>query len=1290
MSLFRKIVLYSLILLIVGLAFSHSVAVHGQGGGGQDNPLFGRNEDAGNLVWSQHTYVDWSQATSSQIMPDKMSWEVMEAGEFDDADSDRYVSELAVFDADGDGDPDIATITDSGNYLYLNNGRGQYALAEAGDFDDERQGSSVLLVFDADGDGDKDILTDKQKLFLNNGAGHFTETDADDISRYQKHIAKMVALDADGDGDIDVAVTPTYGRNAFFVNDGHGNFILRDAGEFDDNAGRLGALLSFDADGDGDADLLGGPGQLYLNDGSGHFTHTEAGEFDQLEGNIETIISFDMDNDGDLDLVVNRAWYFSEPILLFFANDGAGKFSEVDPGDPADEINEISMLSAFDADNDGDMDLAVASTPGRLYLNDGAGKFTKIDSGAFGEISRIKEVKALDADGDGVMELAIYAWRGNFLSILLQNHLLDDTCVDLGYQGFSKHDQFGITHHEATDKAVFDVDGDGDLDILLTGRKTTLFLNNGHGQYTRGDSSAFDEVNAEKVVAFDADGDGDVDVATGNYIASSPNALLINDGHGVFTPRDAGDFDDATNIFTSAMTAFDADGDGDLDLAITAWLPITREGQGLFLNDGKGVFTLVDAGDFDGTVSGGEITAFDADGDGDLDLAIGTNYGWNRLYLNDGAGHFTRSYGGDFDGATDIFTTAMIAFDADGDGDLDLAASYILSEHLSKNFLYLNDGHGLLSEVEAGDFDDEKKDFTYDLAVVDVDGDGDMDIVSANGTDNELAYGSPNSVFLNDGHARFTKVGAGHFSADRQRTTQIGAFDVDGDGDVDLVAANWPGPNRQYLNDGRGTFIRSAAGALNAASDSNTIAALDVDEDGDLDLAVGNWGRNEFYLSNGTGTYTPASAGDFTTTDVNTSQLLAVDINRDGHTDLVAGVFAGTNRIYLGNGRGDFTLADAGEFDDAITRTYAVAALDVDGDGDLDLAVGNFGEPNELYLNDGSGRFRRVDAGAFDDDDSLTTALAAFDADGDGDIDLAEGNNDNSFDGESAQERRNRLFLNDGAGHFELADAGDFSDFSHLTHVLLPVDLDNDGDLDLVEAAWGLDGLYFNDGSGHFTSPEKSDFLDGLGYTEGIAALDADGDGDMDLLVMNKGIFFNDGTGVLHREAAGDFSAGWRYIKALVAFDADGDGDTDVAEAVWGEDAQYLNRGLYETGVVTSPVIASAELCPTCEGVVNWHTLEVSDNLAPHTDLRYDVLDAATGELIPGYSDLRPDATGRIDLGSIDTAQHPAIRLRAHLADLDAGSDNNDQSPRLCAWSVFYSFPELDQPIYLPMVVRLH
>ena len=93
--------------------------------------------------------------------------------------------------------------------------------------------------------------------------------------------------------------------------------------------------------------------------------------------------------------------------------------------------------------------------------------------------------------------------------------------------------------------------------------------------------------------------------------------------------------------------------------------------------------------------------------------------------------------------------------------------------------------------------------------------------------------------------------------------------------------------------------------------------------------------------------------------------------------------------------------------------TYAVVLGDVDGNGDLDLVLGNGGQQNRLYLNDGTGTFADATATRMPPDSDFSKAVALGDVDGDGDNDLVFGNSG----------QQNRLYLNDGTGRFTDATA---------------------------------------------------------------------------------------------------------------------------------------------------------------------------------------------------------------------------------------------------------------------------
>ena len=141
-----------------------------------------------------------------------------------------------------------------------------------------------------------------------------------------------------------------------------------------------------------------------------------------------------------------------------------------------------------------------------------------------------------------------------------------------------------------------------------------------------------------------------------------------------------------------------------------------------------------------------------------------------------------------------------------------------------------------------------------------------------------------------------------------------------------------------------------------------------------------------------------------------------------------------TYRDWFYDGRDRTTLAsdslavaDAGQFPAGTPNITVVEPLDVDGDGDTDLAVGANGL-NGLYKNDGAGQYTKVEAGAFDDQAVNTVSLVSFDADGDGDLDLAESNNG----------APNAIYINNGAGLFTRLAGGDFGNAGATRHPRSP------------------------------------------------------------------------------------------------------------------------------------------------------------------------------------------------------------------------------------------------------------
>ncbi|MCC7534584.1 MAG: VCBS repeat-containing protein, partial [Deltaproteobacteria bacterium] len=322
----------------------------------------------------------------------------------------------------------------------------------------------------------------------------------------------------------------------------------------------------------------------------------------------------------------------------------------------------------------------------------------------------------------------------------------------------------------------------------------------------------------------------------------------------------------------------DLDGDGDTDLLIAV-----REGRPLYyLNDGRGRFTAAPADrlEVDALDAIGAAAA-DVDRDGDLDVFLPVYGRAQDVLLTNDRGTLRADPAALPTDASSDHAAAFGDLDADGDVDLVVAAYGEDADGHRQERVLLNDGRGRFTAAALAI--PARDDQTSHLALGDVDGDGDLDLVTANDAEDDVHV----RLLLNDGRARFSEALPAAVPASPERARRVLLGDLDRDGDLDLVATG-RGQDHVYLNDGHGRFVDTTLLALPLDDGSGDGAALgDLDLDGDLDLVVGNGGLPErAYMNQGDGRMVDASLS--LPVDESATRAVAIaDFDHDGAPDIL-------------------------------------------------------------------------------------------------------------------------------------------------------------------------------------------------------------------------------------------------------------------------------------------------------------------------------------------------------------------------------------------------------------------
>ncbi len=712
------------------------------------------------------------------------------------------------------------------------------------------------------------------------------------------------------------------------------------------------AVAVGDLNSDGKPDLIvanfnSGKVSVLLGTGNGKFA--QAVDYPVGKQPVSVVVG-DFNGDGKLDVAVvnNGDNTFS---LLLGNGDGTLQAASTHA-----TIADPVSVSTGDFYGDGKIDLAIAGGASKtvaILHNDGTGNFSSTPY-SIGSIPR--SLAAVDIDGDGHLDLATANADGS-VTILLSR-------ADGSIRSISS---FSVGNSALTSVAAGDFNGDGktDLAVAQAGTKQLMvLLGKGDGTfapsvpYTVGNNPAH-------VVVADVNGDGIPDLVIANQ-AGNTFTVLLGAGDGTFKPS----LDFTVGNSPRAIAVGDFNGDGKLDVAVANYADQTIS---VPLGNGDGTFGAARAYTTD--LERKSIAAGDLDGDGKPDLVV-TNYCGTSASCNgngtvsvllagvDGTYKLAGSY------ALGAGPISVALADVNGDKKLDLIAVNRGDKTVS---VLLGNGDGTLQSA-----------VTYSLsaspvalAVGDLNKDGNVDLAIASdcGTPNCSQSGQV-TLLLGNGDGSF-KTGASYPTG--YSPTAIAIGDVDGDGNPDLVVANGCGADSScksagtatvLLSDGKGGF--QAKPDVKLGNNPSSLALADLNGDKILDLVVAHRADNKVAVLPGVGDGTFKSS---TTYAVGTapSALVVADFNGDGKRDVaVANTQTSTVSVLFGNGDG--TLQTAVPYPVG-TGPQSLVAIDTKGSGHADLASAN-GNPGATPMGSDVTVLKNLAPGALDNtttDVTLTT-----------------------------------------------------------------------------------------------------------------------------------------------------------------------------------------------------------------------------------------------------------------------------------------------------------------------------
>ena len=833
--------------------------------------------------------------------------------------------------------------------------------------------------------------------------------------------------------------------------------------------------------------------------------------------------------------------------LGFYRNDGNWKFTDITAttGYPTDSLQFSTGVNLVDIDADGDLDLFVARWQNtcRLLLNDGKGSFTE-HAAEYGLNFQDETVNSafFDYDRDGLLDCYLVVYS-NYYSLVTNNKRSDSVVgaeSEARQRAGTSMPKFESSSGSMRDDQIQRLHDMSPSELRHAGHPDRLYKNQGNGTFSNVTHASWikDEGMGLSATVADINLDGLPDIYVANDF-NSTDLIYLNNGDGTFA-ESMMRMTRRASIFSMGSDVADLNGDGLPDIITTDMLPDNHFRR--ILNAGNNG----DMSIYNPTYDSNQVSR----------NMVQLNRGYNQF---SDVGYMTGM------AATDWSWACLIQdFDLDGLADVYIANGYT-TDISNQDYVYNVDARikGLLPE---------------------------MGFLT-----------QPNFMFRQRSYLDFVSVGEEWGVADTSTTFGAAYGDLDGDGDLDLVATNMDTVPFLYRNHaveqkrgafvcftftgaggntgGLGAKVRVVAGKKSYYQEHYLVRGYQSRMDDKLTVGLGQativdsvivqWPDGPVQVLTDVTVNTTISLDHVNATPSTTSIFQPQDYSTPLFVD--ASNTSGLNFTYAENVFDDFK-----RYRLMPTRMSwggpAVAVADIDNDGFDDVMFGSSkGQSITTFLQKSPGVFAKSDAGLAGVDTTFESqAMVLVDVDNDGDRDLLVAGGGAEF-AEEDDERGVRLYLNDGKGQMKRVTVG-VPIISTNATTINACDFDGDGDFDVFIGGGvqtdrypfsATSYLLANNGKGSFTdvTDQVMPGIQSLGIIRSALWSDIDNDGRFDLLLngewMPLTIFHNDGSTFSNvTEKAGlSGTVGWWY--SLMGADIDNDGDMDYVAGNLGLNSRY-------------------------------------------------------------------------------------------------------------------------------------